>query len=364
MIRKRIAVLSGGAVCCALAALISCSESGTAPSAVTVSPVEPLPRSVQKSAADNNRQSSTAPSRWQLRRELAANREFHAKNKYDWIGIAHNRGMDAIRAEMRKPGNDLGRMCEIVENVTVREVQVSTGLSRAAAEASVRAQLRAVLLAAGCAQRPHGQRTAYSPVELSSSFQSTPSPEAVSLAGDILDVIRVSSESSGLAAALTPILDSASVLGGTDEEYVQSAASVAVSSGEYWEVETPAFQQEVEDDFYSCLGGHPIIPPSEEELQDCRDLNAQYTNRAAPPGSRRVTRALASFASYTGGRSAGAGQWCGPMNWRDVVEADFAGALGGLVTGGPPAALSAGIGASLIVALGLTVEQIICELLR
>ena len=159
---------------------------------------------------------------------------FHQRNPNDWVGVAHNEAMRRSRAEHLLDG---GAACVKLLALAMDVARSAAAQYQRAVSLSPDAVARAATNTA-CG-RALATRSGVSPAALRQTIDlSSLSTAARSLAEQIDSALSTASTSADLAAALLPVLNAASSLSTPGEsDIITSAASVAHSSFEYWEVE-------------------------------------------------------------------------------------------------------------------------------
>jgi hypothetical protein len=180
----------------------------------------------------------------------------------DWVGRAHNAAMDDLRAVLKKakPRN----VCRAIETIAVGTV----GGRREFSNLSVavrRSVAQAAMQQVGCRGKPGGTMRTAAPlrsepptgfprmVAQSSDYQI--SAEAQALVDQVVaaaDGATTAAEVAGELAAITAQAQSLSV---DDQNVVQAAASVSLSSFEYWSANAIAMADEMRAAYGDCVTG-------------------------------------------------------------------------------------------------------------
>jgi hypothetical protein len=214
-------------------------------------------------------------------RAAQARQDIHARNSFDWVGVAHNQTIEAFRKELRKPGRVAPRLCEYVADFSTRAERVP--VERRGGTRSDPSVQRAELTNALC----KGESNAVSvrPVSLPSGQlrEFSVSPSAYQLLDEARAAIENSVDSYDLAARLSPLIARAGSLDSLEQALSYVALSVAQNSFEYWEAELPRLVQEVQVEYGDCFdklyydGFTPIDP-----IAYCDDLHSGYISFPVP----------------------------------------------------------------------------------
>ncbi|MEA3245028.1 MAG: hypothetical protein U9Q74_02605 [Gemmatimonadota bacterium] len=184
--------------------------------------------------------------------------EFHARNRMDWVGVAHNSAMDQLRSEIRrsKPKD----LCRVIERVSddAAAVPALGSVSPADRHAASRAAIERL----GCRGGGNGHRNAASaaraqmpparPAAQSSGGYSM-SAEAWAVADQIQAAGGGATSADQLAGDLDAALAAAQGLSADDQAVLGALASVSLSSFEYWSANGPAMAQEIDDAYGTCI---------------------------------------------------------------------------------------------------------------
>lgn len=249
--------------------------------------------SCRDSATPDRPTLATAPGRADARTRL------HQRNKYDWVGVAHNRAIDDFRQELRKPGRIARNLCEYLGR---RDVE------------------RRVLTTSNLCGRGNASQVTWSTTE--------------ALLADVENAIEAASDSYELAARLHAVLDAAGALSASEQEVIGATVSVAQSSYEYWEAQFPGFAQEVVAEYGTCADQYRYSGYSSDDIRDiCVNGGAAQMSQPYSPQS------MVRFASFA---TAALPSW-----FKSVAKADARGAFAGALFGGLAGAGSAGGAASI-----------------
>lgn len=235
-----------GVVAALLVATAACRDSAP-PDAVAAPIVASLDQNVAPSAVRTKSRVTPA--------------EFHARNKMDWVGIEHNRLMDELRSDirLRRPRD----LCKAVQRIGIDvafDPKTEVGLSAPDARKLRRAAFEAV----GCKGQRFGvQHTAARATDLppgpftaaaaigEGDFEM--SPDAWVLVDRISAAGGDSPDPTTLASELAGIVADAQALSADEQTVIDAAASVALSSYEYWSQNADAMAQEMSNAYGDCV---------------------------------------------------------------------------------------------------------------
>jgi hypothetical protein len=268
-----------------------------------------------------------------------ARRDFHARNRADWVGVAHNRAIDEFRARLRR-GEVTHDMCNDLVTFMSDERRMPDHATGGREERDRRAAVvrQTLRQSAFCG----GQLAMGSTSELMSLTQAaTLSPATQSLLDEVRAAAASATSSGDLAVALNPILAASAGLPTGEGDVVSAVASVAQSSMEYWEANLAATKRDYDRAYGSCAVG---TASADDLALTCLGMSARGVLPTVYRGDGSSTLSL------TQGRDLG---YCNALNGREILGDDVKGGLGGAVagffaTGGPgviPGAL-VGAGAS------------------
>jgi hypothetical protein len=323
MNRSRIVAVSVLVVCASVSSAVACSDR-TADSARIVQPSSSRSRGAISSAGEDVDGD-------------AAKRAFHANNRHDWVGIAHNQAIDQFRARLRR-----GVISHDICNDLVAFMSEETRLPEQARRGSGSREQRARIATRSL------QATAFCAGRLAASgggsrlflAQSTDISAATQALLDQIQAAAAWAPTSGdLAIALNPIIQSAAQLPNGEAEIVLSAASVAQSSMEYWEANLAATRRDYDLAYGDCMGRYGSL---DEAALHCLGVTGGGLRptlyRAGGPVVFQLTQ--------------GATIDCNKVKAREIVDDDVKGAIGGAIigfwtgtAGGPAAPVTAPSGA-------------------
>jgi hypothetical protein len=316
----------------------------------------------------------------------------------DWVGVAHNRALDAFRDELREPGVLSRNLCSYLLTFVTSDARVPAerAAARAALSAAARREVARKGLAATelCGRRPawrsagiasHVWLTAFAPPRWPfapaairrRSQSGEPSQAARDLYAQIEASIDAAASSYDLAAYLDPVLDAAAQLGAEEYATIAATVSVAQSSYEYWEVELPSYVDAVAAEYGACLEESQLLGYTLTQAE-YRCVNQGGTTdsdrafqepaewrRARPRPRLPLLMAVArpGFARVLPGavRQSVVGPGLRAIGKRDAYGA-FTGAFAGAFSGGAQGAVLGGIiggaGASIVTAAGLAISAV------
>jgi hypothetical protein len=276
---RPIAYIAPAALGLAIAAVAACRDSLTAEKTV--------------SAPDDARVTAPANIPATIARARA---RLHDRNKYDWVGRAHNRAIDDFRAELRKPGIMTGRMCEFLADFVTSPERIPSQRGVVTAkewQPETRLRLRREL----CSKR--NAQVDIRPSVFPPTSAIAPGPQSVrayTLYAKIQNAVDVATSSYDLASRLQIILDEAAVLDETDQAVISIEVSVAQNSFEYWESELPIFAGEVASEYGACVTQRSEAGLSTDAAADAC-LNDGYDAIANPRPAAPSPMSYARFAS-------------------------------------------------------------------
>ena len=250
---------------------------------------------------------------------------FHTNNRADWVGQAHNRGLDAIYTELFKEKAN-SNICATIEQLAAAPERIPDGHDKSTAS-SRHLYARMGLMSTHLCPDNYGLNansalflTNYSR-RMNVTAVEGMSAEAQGVLDQIGSAVLAVSTSSELAANLNSILAQMPTLTSTESDVVYSVASVSQSSYEYWESNYEPLTQQVSSIYGNCLGQY-----SDEDtaMSICMGVSS---------GPVQPTRYLRGTSSVTLILAASMGPRICSFSWGDVAEADFAGAGTGAVYG-------------------------------
>lgn len=133
--------------------------------------------------------------------------QLRARNKHDWVGVAHNKAIDDFRKELRKPGRIARNLCDYLT-----QKRDAAAAARVALETSPLCPTRA-------------KHAAWMPQ----------SSLATQLLSDIELAVDAASSADDLASRLNQVLDASAALSAGEQEAIAATVSVAQHSYEYWD---------------------------------------------------------------------------------------------------------------------------------
>jgi hypothetical protein len=182
--------------------------------------------------------------------------QFHASNKHTWVGVAHNRAMDELRAEVRsfRPKD----LCRVIERIAV-DSRI-TGSAGAAAE--LRQARKAAFDQVGCrGNRSDTRRSAASDLDalhaasLMAAEDFELSAQGWALVDQVMAAGAGAATAADLATELAGITSAAAALPADEASVVEAAASVSLSSFEYWTQNAQAMADEMAAAYGTCVEG-------------------------------------------------------------------------------------------------------------
>jgi hypothetical protein len=324
---RTAALIAVGALGTAVGFAAACTDAteppaNTAPRSQAAAPITPSPGAVETGTRSRNDHAGTS---------TAA--EFHRANRMDWVGVAHNRGIDAFRAELRAHKyRSLPNLCEGVLELTLRERLRAPDHQQASA-GERRSILDGVLPGVpGCrslrtSSAPAASPLAATPVRLASylpASASAPLMQSVSVQSSldrIAYAVSVASDVSSLAIRLDEISRAAAVLDRAGQDAVLGAASLALSSVEYWQANYDAFEAEVLAE-YGCGS------------LNCEEPYSVLGSSARPQFAQGAWRAARTIGGYdiSAGFATILKTWlAGPIGWEAAGDAAVVGSAVGAV---------------------------------
>lgn len=186
--------------------------------------------------------------------------EFHARNSMDWVGAAHNRLMDDLRAEIRRSRpKDL---CRVIEQLVVDGALDPRAGARLSSDQRRRARKDA-LDQVGCRRNAGARSTSgflRATPGLSLAGNASGMTQEFTLSGDawaLVDQVTAAGESAAtpgdLATELSAITSQAQGLTADEASVVEAMASVSLSSFEYWSQNGQAMAEEMATAYGDCV---------------------------------------------------------------------------------------------------------------
>jgi hypothetical protein len=186
--------------------------------------------------------------------------EFHARNRMDWVGVAHNKAMDELRAEVRrtKPGD----VCKVIARVSV-DLPLDSRLEAIGSRAATRKIRKDAFDKVGCRGKRAGS------ADIAGQVSDLLNPAAalnVSLGSEdfelsgaawgFVDQVMAAGDGAAtagdLASELSAILGAAQGLTSDELTVLDALASVSLSSFEYWEQNTAAVFSDLQNIYGQC----------------------------------------------------------------------------------------------------------------
>ncbi|HYC52429.1 MAG TPA: hypothetical protein VEB19_15060 [Gemmatimonadaceae bacterium] len=275
-----------------------------------------------------------------------------ARNRYEWIGVAHNKMLDDFRSDLRRPGTLSKNLCDYVGAFSMNEARIPVGRPR-----SPDNNWRAVEAVIDSSQLCSAKRrlrlsSGFAPYTFVAPVVEEPSRTALALLGQIDMALSVATSARDLANRFFPILDSAQGLSELEQAIVSATVSVAQNSFVYWSSQYPLFEAEAIAEYSPCI---------EEQLVMGNDRITDTCFIGKGSGG-----AVASIFSPDKGASqrlvrTRSRRTCGPSikeGFRHIASADargawvggFSGGLAGGLAGAVAGALAGGGGNSVFAA--------------
>jgi hypothetical protein len=254
----------------------------------------------------------------------------------DWVGVMHNHGLDVFRAELRaRKHRNIQQLCrELIDlalrdslrhgehrqmNLEQRRGLVEQGLSTTPGCRNLRAGLTSAL--------PFSPMSTGSETVRLASFSSSGMGTALQ-AGDIqplLDrisyAVATASDPNSLASQLDQIVVAAASLEPSARDAVYGAASLALSSVEYWNANYPSFEAEVEAG-YGC---------DSRGCEEPYSVLGAASRRQFWSGAWAAAKTIGGY-DITAGFSVIAKTWfAGPIGWEAAGDAALVGSAVGAV---------------------------------
>lgn len=285
-----------------------------------------------------------------------AKEQLHRRNRYDWVGLAHNQAIEEFRREMRDPRNGNTGFCKHLEEFLGRPERTPSSRREASA------QERAAVAQAAVRTLPMCQQATGRLVGLPTVSAPTPkqSSTAAALYDQILLAVELSASPLDLAARLHPILDASQSLSSDEQTLIAVTASVAQNSVEYWEANHTDFAQDAVSRYGTCTSDKVLAGvPFDLALAQCADAGGDPQLIRGPGRGEPQVRVAHSSALAMCGSGIGPGlKKIGAADVKGAWSGFFSGAIvGGRAVEG---ALIGGGGASIGAALGLAIGQFIC----
>lgn len=257
-----------------------------------------------------------------------AKRRFHAGNRSDWVGVAHNRAMDEYRARLRSGVVSRDLCNDLAEfSADPRRLPEHARGGAASRQQGARLARRVLRTTPFCG----GQLAAGSLGESLHLVQGTElSAEARAVLDQIESAAQLASWSGDLAVRLGQILAASSWLPADEYALVEATASVAQSSAEYWEANIAATHADFTAAYGDCMQTAVSV---EDGAQRCLGLGARVSPTSfggvGSPTLRFIQRAIV----------------CPGYNGREILGDDVKGAITGGIVGSLAGGAGAGPGA-------------------
>ena len=251
------------------------------------------------------------------------------KGESEWIGQAHNKALNDLRAEMRRPGMMSNNICEYLTGFTTRPDRFPE--NHAKGHAKDRLSIARSVLTDGKVCRPDPVRSVVTQDDGAYSGVS-------SLLAQIQEAIDLASDRYDLAQRLGPIWNAAAGLSESESAIVAATLVTAQSSFEYWEVEIDRAFREFEAEYAECARTASSDGADYDQArQFCLDggLLPTLGPRYAPNPVRSVGLVPKAGCALSG-------------HFKNLAKADAAGAFTGAIKGAISAGL-AGIGSGALV---------------
>jgi hypothetical protein len=289
-----------------------------------------------------------------------AKEQLHQRNRYDWVGLAHNQAIEDFRREMRDPRTGNKGFCKHLEEFLTRPERTPSSRREASAQDRASIAQGAVRTLPMC-QQASGQLVSLPKVPAPALKQSS---TAVTLYDQILLAVELSDSPLDLAARLHPILDASQSLSSDEQTLIAVTVSVAQSSMEYWGANHEGFAQDAVSRYGTCTSDKVLAGvPFEKALAQCVDAGGDPLPIRGPGRGEPQVRVANSSVLAMCGSGIGPGlRKIGAADAKGAWSGFFSGAiLGGRAVEG---ALLGGGGASIGAALGLAIEQYICVMAK
>lgn len=171
-------------------------------------------------------------------------REAQLRSDMAWVGQAHNKALDDLRAEMRKPGMITNNMCQHLSSFASRADRFPDGRSKV--QTRDRLSIAKSLLKDAKICKPE-------PVN-SVSLQGEETYSNIStLLTEIENAIDLASDRYDLVQRLSSFWPAVAELSESESAIVAATLVTAQSSFEYWEVEVDRAYREFEAEYAECV---------------------------------------------------------------------------------------------------------------
>jgi hypothetical protein len=326
---KALAFLVAASLGTAVGFAAACTETTAAPGDTTARSQQPTPAN---RVASPDGESATTPAHRRLPVTAA---EFHRNNRMDWVGAMHNHGLDVFRAELRAHKlRSMAQLCRDVVDLALRDSLQHTE------HRQMSAQQRRAVIVDGLSETPgcHDLASRASPamsttpgtaiVRLATfaptgmSSMSAQDASVESLLGEMSYAVANASDPNALASRLDQITSSAAALDPVSQSAVLGAASLALSSVEYWNANYASFQSEIADE-YGC---------SREVLcEEPYSVLGSASRRQFWSGAWRAARSIGGYDLAAGSAVIMKTWLAGPIGWEAAGDAALIGSAIGAV---------------------------------
>jgi hypothetical protein len=271
-----------------------------------------------------------------------------ARNKHSWVGRSHNKALDAIRDELRRPGVLSRNLCSyMMDFITHPDRIARSGGPRGLV--APRAAAKAGMQSSAICRNSDITRTAswMSPLSARLQEEEYPISDATrQLLADVNSAVENAADANDLAARLHPVLDAAGALPEIERVIVESTVSTAQYSFEYWSVELPAFQTDLWNEYGGCATQyHGYGYDSESARSICMSGDVRATS--LPPSYRGAPMLILTSS---------AARECGlASNYKKLAGSDAIGAATGAVKAavfGPPGVAAGAFGGGALASFG------------
>lgn len=292
---------------------------------------------------------------------VRARSKLRERNAYDWVGVAHNRALDDIRTEMRKPGRRTRNLCDYALDFVTNPDRLPAGkrhLRSATQRESAIAGLAQTGLCRGRKASTHG--ASFSPVGAPALFvqEGDISQAAYDLMGTIENAVAAAADNYDLAVRLNQVLDAAASLDSIDQEVIGATVSTAQYSFEYWQSHLLVYQEEFWGQYSGCATQYRDAGySSDDALSGCvvGGGSGDGTWSANPGNVQPRSPMLFRFASHSTPMGCDLG-----THFKALAGADAVGALTGAVKGifgGPGGILTGAFAGGSLASFGSFVKS-------
>jgi hypothetical protein len=253
-------------------------------------------------------------------------------NDLDWIGQAHNKGLDDFRAQLRLANYPRNRMCSFIPTFLEEPSRVPesrrASVDRRGGTAGIGVAYNERVCSAK--QRKRGKPN-ISSVAWTSAMQS---PAATGSLTAIENAIDAATSPEDLASRLIPILEASASQPELERTVIATTVSVTQSSYEYWSANLEAMVEELRTPYEPCSS---TAPSPQDAVGDC------FGGGVDDVDFHGTSPKLLRIASSAGTPP------CPPLgeSMRAIGKADARGAFGGAFSGaffgGFPGAIAGGL---------------------